>query len=507
MNLIQANQKWFVYRSFKQPPFQLTPKNISIGRSQLRTYCHLLLQPIYLIDKFKISTYNYKLAKFLVPILQPLTSNQFTVKDSFYFANEISSLPNHSYFMTSFDVTSLFTNFPLEECINLCVDQLFSDRNVILHNDCRLDKPSFHKLLTFAVKDNHFVFNGQLYDQIDGVAMGSPLGPSLANLFMCALEQKFLDECPLQFKPVLYRRYVDDTLCLFENEQQADLFLKHINSYHGNIKFAVEKETNNTLPFLDILIHKDATKFSTSLYRKPTFTGLYTDFSMLSPHKYKVNLISVLIFRAFKICSSYTNFHDELLKIKLILAKNCYPSALVDDVIRKFLNERFSPSKKPPVPEQNKQRIVFCIPFLGHLSYKLRNNITKLIKAHYPNVKLQFVYKSPKRLSSIFKIKDLLPSLVCSNVICKYSCSGCSATYYGKTSRNLKIRCYEHLGTNKSGGKRACPSSSSVGDHIKQSGHEGTLEDFSIISKTNMTFDLFIHESLLIQRDRPTLNS
>ena len=95
----------------------------------------------------------------------------------------------------------------------------------------------------------------------------------------------------------------------------------------------------------------------------------------------------------------------------------------------------------------------------------------------------------------------------CSNVIYKYSCSGCSATYYGKTSRNLKIRCYEHLGTNKSGGKRACPSSSSIGDHIKQSGHEGTLEDFSIISKTSMTFDLLIHESLLIQRDRPTLNS
>ena len=125
----------------------------------------------------------------------------------------------------------------------------------------------------------------------------------------------------------------------------------------------------------------------------------------------------------------------------------------------------------------------------------------------YPNVKLQFVYKSPKRLSSIFKIKDLLPSLVCSNVIYKYSCSGCSATYYGKTSRNLKIRCCEHLGTNKSGGKRACPSSSSVGDHVKQSGHEGTLEDFSIISKTSMTFDFHIHESLLIQRDRPTLNS
>ena len=150
--------------------------------------------------------------------------------------------------MASFDVTSLFTNLPLEECIDRCVNQLFSGRDVILHNDCRLDKLSFRRLLSFAVNNSHFVFDGQLYDQIDGMAMGSPLGPSLANLFICALEKKCLDECPLQFKPVVYRRYVDDTLCLFENEEHADLFLKHINNYHGSIKFTVEKEANNSLP-------------------------------------------------------------------------------------------------------------------------------------------------------------------------------------------------------------------------------------------------------------------
>ena len=103
--------------------------------------------------------------------------------------------------------------------------------------------------------------------------------------------------------------------------KMKNMLIFDINNYHGNIKFTVEKEANNSLPFLDI--HKDATKFSTSLYRRPTFTGLYTDYSTLSPHKYKVNLISVLIFRAFNICSSYINFHNELLKITHILANNC----------------------------------------------------------------------------------------------------------------------------------------------------------------------------------------
>ena len=151
--------------------------------------------------------------------------------------------------------------------------------------------------------------------------MGSPLGPSLANLFMCALEQKFLDECPLQFKPVLYRHYVDDTLCLFENEQQADLFLKHINSYHGNIKFTVEKETNNTLPFFDILIHKDATKFSTSLYRKPTITGLYIAF--LRSVLISIKLISLVSLFFVPLISAHLTliFMMNFLKLNLFLLR------------------------------------------------------------------------------------------------------------------------------------------------------------------------------------------
>ena len=87
--------------------------------------------------------------------------------------------------MASFDVSSLFTNVPLDECVDLCVDLLFEDCDTFVFKDCKFNRDQFRKLLNFAVKDNHFVFNGQLYDQIDGVAMASPLGPSMANIFMC----------------------------------------------------------------------------------------------------------------------------------------------------------------------------------------------------------------------------------------------------------------------------------------------------------------------------------
>ena len=88
---------------------------------------------------------------------------------------------------------------------------LFKDCDTFVFKECKFSRDKFGKLLNFAVKDNNFAFNGQLYDLIDGVAMGSPLGPSMGNIFMCALEQKCLNGCPSEFKPVFYRRYVDDT--------------------------------------------------------------------------------------------------------------------------------------------------------------------------------------------------------------------------------------------------------------------------------------------------------
>ena len=94
--------------------------------------------------------------------------------------------------MASFDVSSLFTNIPLDEIIDLCADLIIDENDKLQYRDCSLDRTQFCKLLGFADKENHFVFNGQLFDQIDGVAMGSPLGSSIANIFMSHLEKRHL---------------------------------------------------------------------------------------------------------------------------------------------------------------------------------------------------------------------------------------------------------------------------------------------------------------------------
>ena len=91
-----------------------------------------------------------------------------------------------------------------------------------------------------------------------------------------------LSKCPADFKPLLYRRYVDDCFLLFKSTDQIPQFLDFLNRQHHNIKFTREIESNSTLPFLDISIIRKNGVFETSVYQKPTFTGLFTNFQFYS---------------------------------------------------------------------------------------------------------------------------------------------------------------------------------------------------------------------------------
>ena len=104
-------------------------------------------------------------------------------------------------------------------------------------------------------------------------------------------------------KILMYKRYIDDIFCMFGNEKEAEHLFEFLNWQHKSIKFTLKKERNKFLSFLDDLIKNEGNRFSTSVCRKKTSVGLFTQFNSITPIIYKIGLVRCLTYRAFKISS------------------------------------------------------------------------------------------------------------------------------------------------------------------------------------------------------------
>ena len=170
----------------------------------------------------------------------------------------------------------------------------------------------------FATSQTHFIFSSSFYNQIDGVAIGSPLATVLANIFMGFYESKWLNDCNLN-KPKFYLRYVDDILAAFDKEQDSLFFLNFLNKRHPNIKFMIEKQINYSIAFLDVFISGINNQNPTlQTYHKLTYTGLILNFKSFASFSYKISLVKCLINGLFKICNNWKSFHNDIENITLI---------------------------------------------------------------------------------------------------------------------------------------------------------------------------------------------
>ena len=116
-----------------------------------------------------------------------------------------------------------------------------------------------------------------------------------------------------------YRRYIDDTFCLFHNKQDTMKFLSFLNSRLPNIRFTFKTQLNGKLPFLDVLVDNSGTSSITSIYHKSTYTGLLTNFLSLTCFKYKVGLIYTLVDRIFKINNTTTGREKDFQQLLITL--------------------------------------------------------------------------------------------------------------------------------------------------------------------------------------------
>ena len=229
--------------------------------------------------------------------------------------------------------------------------------------------------------------------------MSSPLGPTLPNLFITYYEDKWLDNCRIQFRPRYYRRYVDDVFLMFERKDQVKKFLRYINTCHPNIQFTCGEESNNKISFLDVSITRMKNKLVTSLYRKKTYSGVYMNYNNFVPLKYKKDLIHTLLIRAFNICADYNTFHNEVQYLKLIWQKNSFPLFFIDSSIKRFLDKLFI-TRKTPDSVSDKKEIFICLEFLGKISFQGKKQLTEIFRTCKENLKVNVIFKPgfPKKL-------------------------------------------------------------------------------------------------------------
>ena len=236
-------------------------------------------------------------------------------------------MSTHNY-LISFEVQNLFTNILYNKIINIAISTIFK------HNpNFPINRTDFKMLFSFATTQSYFLFNDFIYDQIDGVAIGSPFATILANFFM-GHHEKSWHENYKDSKILIYRRYVDDIFCLFDNEHNAMLFFNYINTQHPNIKFTDKKQLIGKLPILDVLVDNLTNISVNFVFHKMTYTGLLTNFFSFTPLNYKTGLIFSLVHRTFKINNTNTSFNKDLIKLSEIFKRNCFPSHFIDKIFK-----------------------------------------------------------------------------------------------------------------------------------------------------------------------------
>ena len=260
-------------------------KNAKIGRAHGSAKIHKdferipSLRPI--IDT--IGSTHYGVGKFISNMLNPLTLNNYNLKDSFEAADRIESIPKHlydeGYQLVSFDVKSLFTNVPLQKTVNIILDRIYNKKIMTT----TLKKQTLKKLILDTCSKTVFSCGGVIYEQIDGVSMRACLGPVLANIIMTELELVVVDKMVNSGLIKFYGRYVDGTLLLVKTEN-VDNIMKAFNKFHKNLEFTVDKFTSCVPHFLDLEIHREGI----SIFHKETHTAQYVNYDSYTKWNHKV---------------------------------------------------------------------------------------------------------------------------------------------------------------------------------------------------------------------------
>ena len=167
--------------------------------------------------------------------------------------------------------------------------------------------------------------------------------------------------------------------------------------------------------------------FATSVYRKPTFSGVYTNYNSFIPEIYKSGLIRTLLFRLYSICSDWSLVNKEIEHLHSVMKRNGYPDNLINTVTRHFLSRLFAEDNQRKVPTAEKKTFQLCLPFLGKITSKTEIAISKALRQYLPSCKVRITTTATVRLRSLFSFKDKISRYLSSGVVYRFTCGCCKA--------------------------------------------------------------------------------
>ncbi|HEY9486224.1 MAG TPA: hypothetical protein VIQ04_06255, partial [Nitrososphaeraceae archaeon] len=383
---------------------------------------------------------TYKLSKYLCDILKNVVGNNpYYLKNSFELKIFLENfvVPD-DYNLVSFDVVSLYTNTPIDSII-----KSIESRWNLIKNHTDLPIKDFIEAVSLVLNSTYFAYNGNIYKQHYGVAMGSPLSSVVASMVLEDIEERII---PGLHNVKFFKRYIDDCL-LCIHKDHINNTLDVFNNEHPRLKFTVELEVNNQINFLDItLIKNEHNNINTKWYTKKIWTGRHINYNSYTPFRYKIATINSLVDRAV-ILTSPTFKSTMLKKLKNTLMLNDYPVHVIDKYVKKRL-------RTLTIRQQNlnngnttiNQSNIETNPrMFASITYhdRITNSINGVFQQH-SNTKL--IPKPYLTLGKVMytQLKDPVHNTNKSNIIYKVNCLDCDKAYIGQTKNYLKNRIKNH---------------------------------------------------------------
>jgi predicted GIY-YIG superfamily endonuclease len=447
-----------------------------------------------------IDSLSQPIAKYLCNILNNIIDkSKYHIRSSFDFKSYIDNvkLTDENTKLVSFDVSSLFTNVPIDLVFQI-VDEKWSE----IKKYTKIPKYAFLDLLKFCIIDsNFFMYKDQFFKQKYGLAMGSSLSPVLSDL---VLERLFDVQIPkLPFHLPFMKKYVDDTITMIK-EDNIQITLDIFNNFHPRLKFTFEVENDRELPFLDMKLIRNEDSISTNYYRKATSSDRILNF--LSAHPYQMKYNTALSFaKRVKSLSSPKFFNSNIDIIKNKLRRNNYPNKLIQTVIKKY--KFYKPYNDIQNSETNKSKgnndkKYSGITFIPKFTERLTKNLNKV------EDKINFGFKPFNTNSKLFsKTKTILDKDQNHGVVYQINCLGntnenCGGLYIGETSRKLAVRVQEHRRDFINKDKKDSGQTALI-VHCKMKNHSFDFDNVKILHNENNFYKRRFLESSSIQLNKP----